>query len=36
MEDMHADAVIEFDADFQHDPHDIPNSLKPRIKEQIT
>ena len=24
MEKMHADAVIEFDADFQHDPEDIP------------
>lgn len=24
MDTMHADAVIEFDADFQHDPHDIP------------
>lgn len=24
MDKMHADAVIEFDADFQHDPHDIP------------
>jgi dolichol-phosphate mannosyltransferase len=25
MDEMHADAVIEFDADFQHDPHDIPH-----------
>jgi dolichol-phosphate mannosyltransferase len=24
MDEMQADAVIEFDADFQHDPHDIP------------
>ncbi len=24
MDKMHADAVIEFDADFQHDPNDIP------------
>ncbi len=28
MEKMHADAVIEFDADFQHDPHDIPRLIK--------
>lgn len=27
MEKMHADAVIEFDADFQHDPHDIPRLI---------
>lgn len=25
---MKADAVIEFDADFQHDPHDIPRLIK--------
>lgn len=24
MDEMHAYAVLEFDADFQHDPHDIP------------
>jgi dolichol-phosphate mannosyltransferase len=24
MDTMHADAVVEFDADFQHDPNDIP------------
>ncbi len=24
MDKMHADAVMEFDSDFQHDPHDIP------------
>lgn len=24
MEHLHADAIVEFDADFQHDPHDIP------------
>ena len=28
MEKMHADAVIEFDADFQHDPHDIPRLVE--------
>src|SRR5581483_6485895 len=28
METMHADAVIEFDADFQHDPNDIPRLVK--------
>src|SRR5258708_2250947 len=28
MKHMHADAVIEFDADFQHDPHDIPRLIK--------
>jgi len=28
MEKMHADAVMEFDADFQHDPHDIPHLIK--------
>lgn len=27
MSHMHADAVIEFDADFQHDPHDIPRLI---------
>ncbi len=27
IEKMHADAVIEFDADFQHDPHDIPRLI---------
>jgi dolichol-phosphate mannosyltransferase len=27
MKHMHADAVIEFDADFQHDPHDIPRLI---------
>jgi dolichol-phosphate mannosyltransferase len=27
MKQMHADAVIEFDADFQHDPHDIPRLI---------
>ncbi|HSA84387.1 MAG TPA: glycosyltransferase family 2 protein [Patescibacteria group bacterium] len=27
MEEMHADAVMEFDADFQHDPHDIPRLI---------
>lgn len=27
MEEMKADAVIEFDADFQHDPHDIPRLI---------
>ena len=28
MEKMHADAVMEFDSDFQHDPHDIPRLIK--------
>ena len=28
MEKMHADAVIEFDAVFQHDPHDIPKLVE--------
>lgn len=28
MDEMHADAVIEFDADFQHDPNDIPRLVK--------
>ena len=28
MDEMHADAVMEFDADFQHDPHDIPQLIK--------
>lgn len=28
MKEMKADAVIEFDADFQHDPHDIPKLIK--------
>ena len=28
METMHADAVVEFDADFQHDPHDIPHLVQ--------
>src|SRR5579859_4548594 len=28
MTTMKADAVIEFDADFQHDPHDIPRLIK--------
>lgn len=28
IDKMHADAVIEFDADFQHDPHDIPRLIK--------
>lgn len=28
MEEMHADAVMEFDADFQHDPNDIPRLVK--------
>lgn len=28
MHDMKADAVIEFDADFQHDPHDIPRLIQ--------
>ncbi|HSW89133.1 MAG TPA: glycosyltransferase [Candidatus Saccharimonadales bacterium] len=28
MKKMHADAVIEFDADFQHDPHDIPRLIQ--------
>lgn len=27
MNDMDADAVVEFDADFQHDPHDIPRLI---------
>lgn len=27
MDTMHADAVIEFDADFQHDPFDIPHLI---------
>ncbi len=27
MEQLHADAVMEFDADFQHDPHDIPRLI---------
>lgn len=28
MDEMHADAVVEFDADFQHDPHDIPRLIQ--------
>lgn len=28
MDKMHADAVIELDADFQHDPHDIPRLIE--------
>ena len=28
MNEMHADAVMEFDADFQHDPHDIPRLIQ--------
>ena len=28
MEKMNADAVMEFDSDFQHDPHDIPRLIK--------
>ena len=28
MDDLNAYAVIEFDSDFQHDPHDIPKLLK--------
>jgi dolichol-phosphate mannosyltransferase len=28
MEEMQADAVMEFDADFQHDPNDIPRLVK--------
>lgn len=28
MDTMHADVVIEFDADFQHDPYDIPRLIK--------
>ena len=28
MEKMRADAVMEFDSDFQHDPHDIPRLIK--------
>jgi dolichol-phosphate mannosyltransferase len=28
MDQMNADAVIEFDADFQHDPNDIPRLVK--------
>ncbi len=28
MDEMHADAVIEFDADFQHDAHDIPRFVQ--------
>lgn len=28
MEKMDADAVLEFDADFQHDPHDIPRLIQ--------
>lgn len=27
MDELSADAVIEFDADFQHDPHDIPRLI---------
>ncbi|HWY79878.1 MAG TPA: glycosyltransferase family 2 protein [Candidatus Sulfotelmatobacter sp.] len=27
MESMNADAVMEFDSDFQHDPHDIPRLI---------
>ena len=27
MDILHADAVLEFDADFQHDPHDIPRLI---------
>lgn len=27
MDEMNADAVMEFDADFQHDPHDIPRLI---------
>jgi dolichol-phosphate mannosyltransferase len=28
MHEMKADAVMEFDSDFQHDPHDIPKLIK--------
>lgn len=28
MDVLHADAVMEFDADFQHDPHDIPRLIQ--------
>src|SRR5258708_20012229 len=28
MDELHADAVIEFDADFQHDPRDIPRLIQ--------
>src|SRR5882672_6763815 len=28
MENMDADAVMEFDSDFQHNPHDIPRLIK--------
>lgn len=28
MDEMHADAVVEFDSDFQHDPYDIPRLIK--------
>ncbi|HVZ58506.1 MAG TPA: glycosyltransferase [Patescibacteria group bacterium] len=28
MDELKADAVIEFDADFQHDPHDIPRLIE--------
>jgi len=28
MEKMNADAVMEFDSDFQHDPHDIPRLIR--------
>lgn len=28
MDKMHADAVVEFDSDFQHDPNDIPKLVK--------
>lgn len=28
MDEMQADAVMEFDSDFQHDPHDIPRLIK--------
>ncbi len=28
MDEMHADAVMEFDADFQHDPNDIPRLVQ--------
>ena len=28
MDEMHADAVMEFDSDFQHDPNDIPRLIK--------
>jgi len=31
MKEMKADVIVEMDADFQHDPHDLPRLVKPII-----